>query len=50
VAAQAPVGRKTVRVIDGGMLAPGICVDRFAANCDQIVVANAAVTVSVDGQ
>lgn len=48
VAAEVPIGRKTVRVISGGMMAPGICVDRFAERCDRIVVANAAITVSVD--
>jgi uncharacterized protein (TIGR02058 family) len=45
---EVPIGRKTVRTVPGGMEAPGICVDRFAKDCDTIVVANVAVTVSVD--
>ncbi|MBI5014468.1 MAG: Lin0512 family protein [Deltaproteobacteria bacterium] len=48
VKAQAPVGRKTARAVAGGMTAQGLCVPRFAEKCDQIVVANAAVTVFVD--
>lgn len=48
VAAQVPIGTKTVRAVAGGMEAPGLCVDRFASGCDTIVVANAAVTVFVD--
>ncbi|GAB4285206.1 MAG: Lin0512 family protein [Deferrisomatales bacterium] len=44
---QVPIGRKTVRVVAGGMTAPGLCVPRFAEGCDRIVVANAAVTVRV---
>ncbi len=48
VAAEVPIGRATVKVIPGGMTAPGICVDRFAKDCDRIAVANVAITVSVD--
>ena len=48
VKAAVPIGRKTARAVEGGMTAQGICVDRFAKACDQIVVATAAVTVSVD--
>ena len=43
-----PIGRKTARAVEGGLTAQGLCVARFAPDCDQIVVANAAVTVSVD--
>lgn len=43
-----PIGRKKARAVEGGMTAAGLCVPRFAPECDQIVVANAAVTVSVD--
>lgn len=43
-----PIGSKTVRTVPGGMQARGICVDAFGANCDTIVMANAAVTVFVD--
>ena len=43
----APLGRKTARAIDGGMQVLGLCVPSFGPNCDQIVVANAALTVHV---
>lgn len=47
VKAMAPVGVKTARAEAGGLTAAGLCVPRFAENCDRIMVANAAVTVSV---
>ncbi|MGD9260004.1 MAG: Lin0512 family protein [Desulfobacterales bacterium] len=31
----------------GGMMTQGLCVPQFAPECDQIVVVNAAVTVSI---
>ena len=45
VMAELPIGRKTARAIKGGMTAKGLCVAQFAADCDQILVANAAITV-----
>lgn len=48
VMAEVPIGRKTARAVEGGMIAQGLCVPKFAPECDQIVVANAAITVSVD--
>ncbi len=42
-----PFGRVSVKSMKGGMKAPGLCVPRIAPECDQIVVANAAVTVFV---
>jgi uncharacterized protein (TIGR02058 family) len=42
-----PIGQKKVRAVEGGMRAKGLCVSHFAPDCDQIVVANAAVTVSM---
>jgi len=33
--------------VEGGMMAQGLCVAQFGPECDQVVVANAAVTVSV---
>lgn len=48
VRAEVPIGRKAVRVEAGGMQAPGLCVREFGADCDIIVVANAAITVSVE--
>jgi uncharacterized protein (TIGR02058 family) len=50
VKAEVPIGRKTARAVEGGMTAQGLCVPRFAPKCDQIVVANAAVTVSITGR
>jgi len=47
VMAEVPIGRKTARAVDGGMIAQGLCVPRFAPQCDQIMVANAAVTVFI---
>jgi uncharacterized protein (TIGR02058 family) len=48
VKSMAPVGRKKAQAISGGMTASGLCVPRFAEKCDRIVVANAAVTVSIN--
>jgi uncharacterized protein (TIGR02058 family) len=48
VMAEIPIGRKTARAIEGGMTAKGLCVAQFAADCDQIIVANAAVTVLIE--
>jgi len=45
VKAALPIGQKTARAVEGGMIAQGLCVPNFAPDCDQIVVANAAVTV-----
>ena len=47
VKATVPIGQKTARAVEGGMTAKGLCVPKFAPNCDQIVVANAAVTVFI---
>jgi len=43
-----PFGRKTARAVAGGLTAQGLCVPRFGPDCDQIVVANAAVTVYIN--
>jgi len=47
VMAEVPIGRKTARAVEGGMTAQGLCVAQFAPKCDQILVANAAITVHV---
>jgi uncharacterized protein (TIGR02058 family) len=47
VMAEVPIGRKTARAVEGGMTARGLCVAQFGPKCDQILVANAAVTVYV---
>jgi uncharacterized protein (TIGR02058 family) len=47
VMAEVPIGRKAARAVEGGLTAQGLCVPQFAPDCDQILVANAAVTVSI---
>jgi uncharacterized protein (TIGR02058 family) len=47
VKATVPIGRKTAQAVEGGMQVKGLCVPNFAPDCDQIVVANAAVTVLI---
>ena len=47
VMAEVPIGQKTARAVEGGMTARGLCVAQFAPTCDQILVANAAITVYV---
>lgn len=47
VKATAPIGQKTARSVAGGMVVEGLCVPDFAPDCSQIVVVNAAVTVSI---
>ena len=47
VIAEVPIGRKSAVAVQGGMTARGLCVPQFAPACDQIVVANAAITVFV---
>jgi uncharacterized protein (TIGR02058 family) len=47
VKATAPIGQKTARSVAGGMVVKGLCVPDFAPDCNQIVVVNAAVTVSI---
>ena len=47
VKATAPIGQKIARSVAGGMVVTGLCVPDFAPNCNQIVVVNAAVTVSI---
>jgi uncharacterized protein (TIGR02058 family) len=42
-----PIGERTARAVEGGMTAQGLCVARFAPECDQIVVVNAAITVFI---
>ena len=48
VMAEVPIGRKSAHSVEGGMTAGGLCVPRFAPESDQIVVANAAVTVFIN--
>lgn len=43
-----PYGRKTIRVIPGGMSARGIKLDSIGDHSDEMIIANASVTVLVD--
>jgi uncharacterized protein (TIGR02058 family) len=43
-----PIGGKSVRAVSGGMMAQGLCVPQFGPECDQIMVANAALTVYIN--
>lgn len=45
VMAEVPIGRKTALAVEGGMTVKGLCVPQFAAERDQVLVANAAITV-----
>jgi len=48
VKAVAPIGRVSASSVPGGMTVQGLCVPQFGPDCDQIMVANAAVTVYVN--
>ncbi len=48
VMAEVPIGIKTARAVEGGMTVKGLCVAQFAAERDQVLVANAAITVFVE--
>lgn len=50
VKAAIPIGEKTVSVVEGGLRVPGIEVACFGPGSSDIVVACAALTVSVDAQ
>ena len=47
VMTEVPIGRKSAHAVEGGMTTKGLCVPQFAPDCDQIVVVNVAVTVSI---
>lgn len=42
-----PIGETNARSVEGGMTAQGLSVPKFGPDCDQIMVANAAITVFV---
>jgi uncharacterized protein (TIGR02058 family) len=48
VITEVPIGRKTARAVEGGMMVKGLCVAQFAADFDQVMVANAAITVFIE--
>ncbi len=50
VLAELPVGRQSIRVVEGGMIADGMCVQAFGKDCSTIVTANAAITVFVEAE
>ncbi|MCP4757703.1 MAG: hypothetical protein GY866_43145 [Proteobacteria bacterium] len=43
-----PLGGGNVTTVSGGMTVQGMCVPQFGPDCDQIMVANAALTVFVN--
>jgi len=43
-----PFGRKEIQVVKGGLSVPGLCLPELGDKCEDIVVANAAVTVWVE--
>lgn len=47
VKAEVPIGRKTAAAVEGGMMVKGLCVPQFGGDSDQILVANAAITVFI---
>ena len=48
VLAELPVGKRSIRSVQGGMLAEGLCVEKFGKDCSSILMANAAITVFVE--
>lgn len=49
VARAVPIGRVEVRVVEGGLRVPGVCVPAFGCSSD-IIVVNACVVVNVPGR
>lgn len=47
VKSKVPIGEKSIEVVEGGMTAIGLMVERFGPGKDRIIAANAAVTVFV---
>jgi uncharacterized protein (TIGR02058 family) len=43
-----PFGEKSIEVVNGGLIAKGIMIKELGDTSDNIIVCNAAVTVSVD--
>lgn len=50
VLAEIPFGRKSIKVVDGGMRAPGLFLPVLGDGDDSIIVANACVEVKVDAK
>ena len=48
VLAELPVGSRSLRTVQGGMVADGLCVEAFGEGCSSILVVNVAVTVFVE--
>jgi len=42
-----PFGQKSIKVVQGGLIAKGIMIEELGDTSDQIIVCNAAVTVSI---
>ncbi len=43
-----PFGEKSIKVVNGGLVAKGVMIKELGDTSDNIIVCNAAVTVSVD--
>ncbi len=43
-----PFGKKFIEVVKGGLIAKGVMIKELGDNSDNIIVCNAAITVSVD--
>jgi len=43
----APFGKKTIKIIDGGMIAKGVCIEELGDTDDSMLIVNAAITVSI---
>ena len=42
----APFGKKNIKIINGGMIAKGICIEELGDTNDNMIIVNASVTVS----
>ena len=43
-----PFGQKNIRVVEGGMVVHGHSIESLGDSSDEIIIANAAITVSID--
>ena len=43
-----PFGKKSIKIVDGGMIAKGICIKELGDIDDSMIIVNAAISVSFD--
>jgi uncharacterized protein (TIGR02058 family) len=48
VLSELPFGTKSIEVREGGLVSPGLCLPQLGDSCEDALVANASVIVSVD--